>query len=256
MPPALIRTIAAAFLFALGADATPTIVVPNFPDLTIKTRVRIGPVRVPTIHTTTWFFKGARVREERRDERDTNQPPAPLLVSITQCDRKAYYFLDEHDLKYTYSSIPEGIAERRNSLSGEPGAGELLITYDSVDTGERRQIGSYEARHIKTTATFEPSDDAGMQPGKIQLDGWYIDLPGWDMCQDTAGKTAYALEFPQKRPRIVERQRGARRGFPITEAATATPGIQTETIEYLGISDEPLSPELFRVPKDYTREYR
>jgi hypothetical protein len=255
MLPALTRVITTAFLVILAADTTPTIVIPNFHDLTVKTKVHSGPHGIHKVQTT-WFFKGARLRREQREERDPNQPPAPLLVNITQCDRKADYFLDEHDLRYSYSSIPEEIARSSDALNGEPGAGEMLITYDSVDTGERRQTGSYEARHIKTIATFDPSKDAATQPGKIELDGWYIDLPGWDMCKDTTGKMAYAIEFPlNKTPHIVERQRGARRGFPIEETATATSGIQTETIEFLGISDGPLSLELFRVPKGYTREY-
>jgi len=36
----------------------------------------------------------------------------------------------------------------------------VKVTVESVDTGDRRQIGRYTARHVMTTTTTEPSPGA------------------------------------------------------------------------------------------------
>lgn len=257
MLPALSRIIATLCLVALATDVTPTLIVPDFPDLTIKTRVK--PIPGPWGERTTWYFKGARLREERQWDPRPNQPPPKLLVNITQCDRKTSYFIDEKELEYEKWSLSEMAAKSRDFLNGEPGDGEVTVSYDSVDTGERRKIGSYEARHLKTTVTFDPSEETGIRPGKIELDGWYIDLPGRDMCEDTAGMPGWQMETDpnHKKPRIIERWRGTRRGFVIEETSKATPGVRSEgRVEFLGIDEEPIDRSLFEVPKDYTQVER
>jgi hypothetical protein len=256
MLQALTRIIAAACLVVLATEATPTIIVPNFRDLMVRTRVHHPPPGSIT-ETRTWYFKGARIREERQDEPRFNQPPPKVFVNLTQCDKKTNYFIDEKELDYNEQSAPEMAAKWRDILKGEPDNGEIVITYDSVDTGERRQYGSYEARHVRTTAMFNPTEDSGLRTAKIELDGWYIDLPGWDMCEDNAGTMAWAMEMnpDHPKPRIIERQRGVRRGFIITETSRTTGEVQSGgSIEFLGISEDPLDPTLFEIPKDYTRE--
>jgi hypothetical protein len=255
MLSALARVVATACLVAFVVPrTTPTIIVPNFRDLTIKTRERIGTARAPTFQTHTWFFKGARVRNEYQDQPQPNQPPPKLYVMLTQCDKKAHYSIDEMELEYEKSSITE-IAEReRDLLIGAPGQGQITITYKSVDMGGRHRIGSYEARHIATTITFDPSEDAGIQPAEIDLDGWYIDLPGWDRCEDWPGTLAWALELTPNhpKPRFILRWHGPRRGFIVDETSRVTGRVQTEAeVAFVGIDENPIDRSLFEVPKDY-----
>jgi hypothetical protein len=54
--------------------------------------------------------------------------------------------------------------------------GEVTVTTDSVDSGERRQVGSYQARHIKTTITVESGSEAVSHKSTTEIDGWYLDL--------------------------------------------------------------------------------
>lgn len=56
---------------------------------------------------------------------------------------------------------------------------EVVVTVDTEDTGERRQMGSFDARRVRTSITVEPSKGAAAKPGTVEIDGWYIDLFGW-----------------------------------------------------------------------------
>jgi hypothetical protein len=136
----------------------------------------------------------------------------------------------------------------------------VTVTDNSFDTGERRRVGSYETRHIKATMIIDPSERTGMKPGKVEFDGWYIDLPGWDMCEDNQrGFEGYYLSIETDGPRpasgTIWHQHGPRRGLVIEENTKTTPGVGSDgTIEFLGISEQPLDPALFEVPRDYVHK--
>ena len=124
--------------------------------------------------------------------------------------------------------------------------------------GGRREIGGYEARHVATTISFDPSEDAGIKPARIDLDGWYIDLPGWDRCEDLPGTYAWAIELAPNHPnpRFILRWHGVRRGFIVEETSRTTGGVQSEdNIELLGIDEDPIDRSLFEVPKDYVEHF-
>ena len=266
MLPALTRIIVTTCLLAISAETTPTIVVPHFHDLTIKNRIKGGRSGEFTVETDIWYFKGSRVRQERLIESDQpDQAPENIWVNITQCDHNAYYFLDGEKKTYQFWSVPKRITEFRDALKGEPGGGEIVITFDSVDTGQRRQVGSYVARRIKTTTSIDPSANSGARRGKMESDGWYVDLPGWDLCLQSSQQGWWGIETePDHHPRILERWRGVKRGFPIELTTKITevgcpdsfgchPGAQSPPIEFAEISEQPLDQALFEVPKDYTR---
>lgn len=259
MLPALTRIIATACLVAFATPVTtPKLVVPNFRDLTIKTRERSGSADAPRFQTYTWYFKGARVREESQDEPTPNSPIPKGYVSLTQCDKKTYYLIDEKELQYTKSDIAEIAEKNRDFLEGQPDGGEVIVTFKSTDMGGRRQIGSYEARHIATTITFDPSENSGVKPARIDLDGWYIDLPGWEMCADTPGTFAWAINTPNHLgPRFIWRSIGPRRGFIIAETSNTTGGVQSEPdVAFVGVDEDPIDRSLFEVPKDYVEDPR
>jgi len=257
MLPALTRILALAGLVAFAADTTPSLIVPNFPDLTIRTRFTANK----TQFQQTWYFKGPRQRMEQQTEQRANYQtrgasPRRLVAYITQCDQKANYILDEDQKTYLQTALDEQLSKEQKVLNPPDGA-EVIVTNDSVDTGERRAFGSYEARRVKTTTTFEPSEEAGMQPSKMETDGWYLDLPGWN-CRDDSGQRPgfISASVGHRRPRFVFRQLGdAHRGFPVEEQITNTQAGTTSIskIEFVEISEQPLDAALFEVPKDYTR---
>jgi hypothetical protein len=240
-------------LFAVLAavPAKPVDVVPDFRDLTIRTHATMG-----SRHTleTTWYFKGPRMRSEIKDLESSDQP---AHVNIYQCDQGTRVLLNENSK--TYNSFPADPLEMRETARLAPeiplSGGEVTVTTDSVDTGERRQVGSYQAHHVKTTITVEPGPEAVSHESKTEVDGWYLDLPGL-YCQDNNDKRmGWSMAWPGRRDRIVFKQIGtARRGFAIEETTTQSEAkkVFVHKTELLEMSEKPLDESLFELPAGYS----
>ena len=250
MLPALSRIVALAIVVALTASFSPNIVVPDFPDLTIKTRITMA---TNAVVRTASYFKGPRQRSEQTFE----SSPQKGTVVLTQCDQGSVFFLDAE--KKTYLTRPVDPTQWKDKRKMPPRSGDpvdVTVTTDSVDTGERRSVGSYEARRVKTTTTIDGNEDAGVSSSKMETDGWYIDLPGWNCRDDSVRAQGFLMgSIGQHRPHFVFRQlSAARRGFPIEETTVTTQSGRSTTgrTEFLEISEKPLDPALFEVPADYT----
>lgn len=249
MLPAITRIAALAAAVVFTTTFSPSVFVPNFPDLTIRTRQTVANNVALRMN---WYFKGPRQRLEQAMESD----PHKSSVILTQCDQKSYFFLDEQKKTYMTSPIDQEIPkEARKLLERSDDTVDVTITTDSVDTGERRQEGSYQARRVKTTTTIDGNEEAGVPSSKMEIDGWYIDLPGWN-CRDDSGRAHGVLMGSSGRrfPHYVFRQLGAARlGFAIEEAVVSTQGTLTSTnrTELVEMSEGPLDASLFEVPGDY-----
>ncbi len=240
-------------LFAILAaiPGRPIDTVPDFRDLTMKTRVTMDSLHSPVM---TWYFKGPRMRSEMRDSDSAN---SVAFTTIYQCDRGTRIFFNENSK--TYNTVPAD--PTRMPVTAHPApelpssGGEVIVTSDSVDTGERRQVGSYQARHVKTTITAEPGTDAVSHKSKTEIDGWYLDLPG-AYCQDNSMPgMGWTSAWPGRRDRVVFKRLGtSSRGFAIEETITRSEGerVLVTKIELLEISEQPLDESLFEVPADYS----
>jgi len=135
-----------------------------------------------------------------------------------------------------------------------------VVTYNTtaVDTGERKEMFGFTARHIKSSLSIESSPDA-CNPVKMRMetDGWYIDLAFGLNCE-TGG--AAMMGGPQAgggcrdRTRF-NRQGAARTGYALTETTTMYgpngQAMYTSTREVIELSREPLDAALFDVPAGY-----
>jgi len=250
MLPASTRIVALAFGVAFSTTFSPTVVVPNFPDLTIKTRESLSNNTI----LMNWYFKGPRQRMEHKLE----SVPNTSTVILTECDRGSYFILNEQKKTYLVRPVDEMVAGDPHKTPDRPGdTVDVTVTTDSVDTGERRHVGSYEARRVKTTVTVDPNDAAGVQGSKMETDGWYIDLPGRNCRSDSAqGQTMLMSGTGHHVPHLVFRQLGsARQGFAIEETVVSTQAGVTNVnrTELVEMSERPLAASLFEVPADYTR---
>jgi hypothetical protein len=133
---------------------------------------------------------------------------------------------------------------------------EVTMTIDSVDTGERRQFGRYTARHVRIKTAFEPGPGASMPASVEDTEGWYIDLPGF-RCEEqpNPGFAVVSLSISgTPRDRFQVKWLGkAPRGYPLEETSLKTSPTDStiSKIELLEISELPLSPSLFELPKGY-----
>jgi len=141
------------------------------------------------------------------------------------------------------------------------------------DTGERKEMFGYVARHVITTSKQTPLDGSTSQPSQSVTDGWYIDLDHSISCDPKVSPGAKRLGFlssravvggkqvPLDRPEFVDI--GAREtGLPLKETRTVPMSTRfsdstSKTYDALNESEVTvlervaLDPALFVVPSGY-----
>ncbi len=243
--------------------------IPNFHDLTVKTRVTRG-LSAPSV--TVLQLKGARERMETRP--DSPGIAGSFFTRITQCDQQTHLMLYSTQKTYRRDSFHMPPVPHSSGSSGVanvtyvptrsigPADGALVtVKYESVDTGDRRQIGGYVAHRVKTTITVDPSKDAAAKKSKTKIDGWYLDIPGygcdhppsdprvqytggWHLPMRPGGRDHFVLKYEGTRPS----------GYPVDEVSTEKSDGNTiiNKTELIEASEAPLDDALFDVPADYT----
>jgi hypothetical protein len=266
MPSFVVLVLAAAGIYAGAEGDYPTFVVPNVPDLTIKTRETID-LPHSTVQTNTLHFKGAWQHRELSLQFPSALPAQRTVRhgTITRCDERRTLELNHEARLYGWSPItPIGrdvyrvVSWWRARPEPPAGGADVKIIVDTVDTGERRQVGSYSARHVIRTITTEPSPGANTRPSESVQDGWHIDLPPagcWDAGDGHFFATGSVVRAGGVPDRMNVEFRGAgRRGFPIEETTRLRgehePPI-TISVKSIEFSEAVLDKSLFDVPAGY-----
>jgi hypothetical protein len=111
--------------------------------------------------------------------------PRRALIESCNGERKESFSLDL-DAK-TFAPIDMGrrltpeqrkiLQQQRPFRSEEPQNPTVRHRIVTTDTGERKQMFGYEARHVITTYSITPTPEAANVTGSESItDGWYIDL--------------------------------------------------------------------------------
>ncbi|MDQ6653042.1 MAG: hypothetical protein M3Y84_09890 [Acidobacteriota bacterium] len=209
---------------------------------------------------STTMIRGPRERSEM------HLGPGLDIVSLTQCDLKRTIQFSDKARKYVVTPMEAGNSSSSGGAEAndvaEPAAASRggVITYvmTSTDTGERKEMFGFNARHVKTVTSMESSPDACSQlKQRIETDGWYIDFSATFNCE--LGRTGMMASRPPRggcQDRVRSRRVGTgRTGFPLIETTTMYGAdgraMFTSTKEVLELSREPLDAGLFEVPNGY-----
>lgn len=271
MPRAWMSSFVALVLAAAGIHARaaddPAFIVPDVPDLTIKTRETIDRPQ-STIRTSTLYFKGAWQRRELHLTFPSAVPGHRTMrhIAITRCDERRSVEVNDGARLYAWSALDfigrdvYWVPSRWWRRTEAPTFGaEVKIIIDTVDTGERRQVGSYSARHVITTTTTKPTPGANTRPSESVEDGWDIDLPPAG-CSNIGDRYALLASGSVVRPggvpdRVnVECRGSGRRGFTIegtSRRSSEGQAAMTTTVKLIEFSDAVLDQSLFDVPAGY-----
>jgi hypothetical protein len=210
------------------------------------------------------YIKGQRMR--------TEMPGNMGFTNILQCDLKRTVTINEKTKTYLISSTDgsgtAGMGEGDGGAgAGVPGAqpqaqptrgGLVNVTNTITDTGERKQMFGFTARHIKTSMVKTASPEACDKDLKVETDGWYIDFQYAFECPSQTAKqqTQVRPQQPGCKDEIRTKTIGtAKLGFPLLVTTTIyQPDGRTTSMtqEVLELSREPLSASLFEVPEGYT----
>lgn len=261
---ALLALVSAAFVTLSGQTPKKTAAPAD-----VKIRQRMSMGNTPGTETTL-FMKGARMRNEKAGG-------GAGFTSILQCDLKRTITINEKTKTYLVSSTNSpgmtaadgdgggsgGGGAPATTTSGQPPAqrrgGVVEIVNTITDTGERKEMFGFTARHIKTSMVKKASPDACDKDQKVETDGWYIDFQYDFNCPGEKPKYEATPVRPQ-RPDCKDEVRTktvgtAKLGFPLLVTTTIyQPDGRTSSMtqEVLELSREPLDAALFDVPAGYT----
>jgi hypothetical protein len=251
----------------------------------IVTRQNLGPAGFS--EQTLYIMADRRRMEFRRSVQRRNNVESPegqselSSVFILRCDLRQSFVLHPKTEEYSSSPYPPKLATpeqatqfaAENSETTEPPKLTLRIETTTVDTGERKEMFGYEARHVITTRKQTPLDGSNSEPSQSVTDGWYIDIDRSISCdpKSPAGNKRIGIiysgvrgagkQIPIDRPEFVEI--GAREtGLPVKETQTlpmttkfsdgtrATSAHSRESMVTV-LEKAPVDPALFEVPSGY-----
>lgn len=223
---------------------------------------------------STIYVKGMRKRTESEGMMGMPAPP----ITIEQCDlqrtikintkKKLYFIIPfsketeeviDEDAKPVSKPKPAPVVDKTTPKKG----GTITMWYTITDTGERKKMNGFIARHIWTYQKIKPSPDACTMKDSIimKTDGWYIDLPQFN-CPERYSASTPNMNPEQRKPdctdKFITRRKGkGKLGFPLTEKRTIIMGggktNEFETsLETLEFTSTKLDSMLFEIPPGFT----
>jgi hypothetical protein len=235
-------------------------------DLTIKMKIKEGS---RADHFMTLRFKGRR-------QRNDFDVPGAKFAWVFQCDRKQIVginFTEKRSFVHTVG-LTLNASMAFNEVQAQPATrtakdgNRVTQTVVVTDTGERREMFGFQARHIITSTTWKAEPACKQTPLRSETDGWYIDLLyGVECSADLSGfwNQPYAAprskcdeQFNKNKYEFQSEQVGAARfGFPVILTRKyyedqGKPLINYE--EVVELSTAELDQALFEVPPDFTQK--
>jgi hypothetical protein len=210
-------------------------------------------------YQSTTMIKGKRERSET-----SMGGMGAGAVSITQCDMRRMIQVNDRARTYLITSMDSESGDAGSGAGTASSAGPntrggvVTMTVNTVDTGERKEIFGFTARHLKRTMTSQTSPDACYQNQvRMETDGWYINLEYGLSCgssdrppqmgQTSTGGCRDRYQFKRTGP--------ANLGYPLMETMTMYGAdgnaMFTRTQEVVELSRQPLDAALFDVPAGY-----
>ncbi len=226
---------------------------------------------------STIYVKGMRKRTETAGMMGMGTAP----ITIEQCDlqrnikindKKKLYYIEPFAKEEIIDEEAKPVAAKAKPATNQPKekvtpqtGGVINMYYIITDTGERKKISGFTARHVWTTQKIKPSPDACTMKDSmiIKTNGWYIDLPQFNCpVRYTISTPTRPTEKTQQecKDQYVSRRSGkGKLGFALTETRTIIIGngqaktsefeTSLETVEF---STTKLDSMLFEIPLGYT----
>ncbi|HEY0427080.1 MAG TPA: hypothetical protein VGC76_04660 [Pyrinomonadaceae bacterium] len=221
-------------------------------------KVKIRQTMAGQTYENTTYIKGKRQRAEQN-------MGGMQQVTITQCDLRRDVRLMPMAKTYMIDPFGDAVTQEKPSVTQtkstavSSGGGIVTTTITTKDTGERKQMFGYTARHLIITMETVPSADSCLKDKtKMQTDGWYIDAE-WNFECDR-GYVNYQNYAPQQKAGCTDKYNvktigTAKRGYPVYEKMTMFDESGDEmtsfTNEVVEISKATLDQALFEIPTDY-----
>jgi hypothetical protein len=181
-----------------------------------------------------------------------------VLASIQMCDQHRSVQLNGTTRVYLDSPDPTPASVPVTPAAEKHKGGRVTYTTAVTDTGETKQVFGLTAHHLKTTVTKESSPDAcDRKPEKVEIDGWYIDVPDTVSC--------IGAPAPEKDVRVDPKDAScsdavtyvrppASRAYPVSYTMVTSSGTDapiSTKMEATDVKRTTIDPQQFDVPADY-----
>ena len=205
-------------------------------------------------YENTTYIKGKRQRSETMNG---------MMINLTQCDLRRGVQLNSTTKTYMVNPFDTAAQAGKSTASVDKNGvvqagGRITTTYTIKDTGERKQMFGFPARHLIITMESVSSPDACNKTNtKMQMDGWYIDAEFVLDCDyGNQNYHNYGGKSGGCRDKYEMKTVGtAKRGYPVYEKMTMYDESGKETYsmvnEVLELSKATLEASLFDIPADY-----
>ena len=231
-------------------------------DLKIKTRMEMQGFNMDS----TVYIKGERERTEQ------TLPGMNLqMVTIKECDLRRDIQINDNAKVYKIDpfgdNTPTAPAPKTTTPAPPPPSnkptrkgGVVTINVTMTDTGERKEMFGYQARHLKMAMSFTSSPDACSKANmRMETDGWYINFRNSFNCREEF-VPRQAIERGQRKPDCLDEwkynvQGNVKIGYPADVTMTmydekGKPFTMRQQI--LELSRAKLDQALFEIPAGYT----
>lgn len=231
-------------------------------DLKLSTRISMESFNMDS----TVYIKGERERTEQM------LPGMNLqMVTIKECDLRRNIQINDNAKVYKI----EPFAETTNTpttntprpASPPPAAsnkptrkgGVVTINITMTDTGERKEMFGYQARHLKMAMSFVASPDACSKANmRMESDGWYINFRNNFSCEEEYVPRAALERSGRSKPDCVDEWRyniqgNVKMGYPADVTMTMYNDNKPFTMrqQILELSRAKLDQALFEIPPGY-----
>ena len=222
-----------------------------FADVKIKSRQSMSGQS----YENTTYIKGKRSRSETMNG---------MMINLTQCDLRRGIQMNPKAKTYVINEFATASQPGQSTATTDKNGvvqagGKVTTTVTSKDTGERKQMFGFIARHLIVTMEMVSSPDACAKNNmKMVTDGWYIDAEFALDCD--YGSQGFANHNNPRAGGCKDRYEMktigvAKRGYPVYEKMTMFDESGKETMSFVNevveLSKATLEASLFDVPADY-----
>jgi len=235
---------------AAKPSTTPTPTpAPKPTDIEIASKYTTGD----KVATSTVQMKGARQRIDYGND----------LVTLLHCDANQTIQLNAKTK--TYIATPfESASQALPPAPPNSKGGKITYTTTVTDTGEKKDMFGYTARHLVTAVTKEATATAcDKKTERIDTDGWYIDLPPTTTCMSAPAVAARVQVDPKNQNcrdevSFVHASTAVAVGYPVGYTMTATAGGDkpaVTTLEVTSLKTSILQASSFELPDGFLEVY-
>ena len=198
--------------------------------------------------TSTVLIRQGKIREEAGT--------LPGMSSITIQDCTGHRVVQLNDRARTYLVTAIASSEASSPADGSQATtGTVTLNVNEQDTGERKQVFGFTARHVNGTVTAEGGSASCNGTFHVATDGWYVDLPEIQGCVSPDRQILRSqMQREGCNSRIVLKASGVDKlGYPVIldttlEAKGSAVTVHQETADLVTAT---LDPSLFEVPAGY-----